>query len=502
MATLMAALLLVACGAPAPGPMTWLDRPLDGAALALAPVTIQAHASDADGVASFEFFVNEAPLVTASADGGRLGQAMVEWNPTEPGTYTIRARGIDSQGNVGSDAISVVTVGRMPEPSPTVPPGPEEGEIIFLVEPEAIPAGACAVLYWEVHPSADALLNGEQVPPVGETEVCPPETTTYELLVPERGQVRMVTLHVEREPEPPSEEGVRISFTADRTNLRPGECTTLRWNVEGGFAVELNEQPVERSGQSQVCPPETIPYVIAVDAGDRLERREVVISVEREAQPTPTTLPAPSPTAPSGCPGSPLISFFTADPSTIVAGQPSTLSWGPVTNGDSDVLVRSVVISPALGEVGSPGSRVVHPQSTTTYTMVATGCGGTAQQQVTVVVNPAAFSADLAITDLYPETNYGPVWFRITNHGPGTASNVTVQLSCQWARTISDRPLDTGQMGPMPIPISSLSPGQTQAFNTDIPVDLHQYQYDVTCTIQVPFSDPNPGNNSYSESFP
>jgi hypothetical protein len=112
-----------------------------------------------------------------------------------------------------------------------------------------------------------------------------------------------------------------------------------------------------------------------VDAGDRLERREVVIFVEGEAQPTPTTPPAPSPTAPSGCPGPPFISFFTADPSTITVGQSSTLSWGPVTNGDSDVLVRSVVINPGLGEVGSPGSRVVHPGSTTTYTMVATGCG-------------------------------------------------------------------------------------------------------------------------------
>ncbi len=483
--------------------MTWLDRPLDGAALPLAPVTIQAHASDADGVVTFEFFVNDAPLVAPSADGGRLGQAMVEWNPTEPGTYTIRARGIDSQGNRGSEAISVVTVGQMLESSPTAPPGPEGGEIAFLVEPEAIPAGACAVLHWEVYPPAEALLNGEGVPPAGEMEVCPPETTTYELLVPERDQMRTATLHVEGEPEPPPEEGVRISFTADRTNLAPGECTTLRWSVEGGFGVELNEQPLERSGQSQVCPQETTPYVIAVDAGDRLERRELVIIVEGTTQPTATALQQASPTPPpSGCPGPPVISFFTADPSTITAGQSSTLSWGRVTNGDSDVLVRSVVIDHGLGEVGSPGSRVVHPQSTTTYTMVATGCGGTAQEQVTVVVSPASFAADLAITDLYPETNHGPVWIRITNHGPGTVDNVTVQLSCQWDRTISDRPLGAGQMGPMAIPISSLSPGQTETFNTDIPVDLQQYQYDMTCTIQVPFDDPYPGNNSYSESFP
>jgi hypothetical protein len=174
-----------------------------------------------------------------------------------------------------------------------------------------------------------------------------------------------------------------------------------------------------------------------------------------------------------------------------------------VTNGNSDVLVGSVVINPGLGEVGSPGSRIVSPGSTTTYTLVATGCGGTAQQQVTVTVNPAVFSADLAITDLYPETNYGPVWTRITNHGPGTVNNVTVQLSCQWAQVdpIEGTTVDTDQMGPMPISIASLSPGQTQAFNTDIDV-APGYRYDMACTVQVPFTDPNPGNNSYSESFP
>jgi hypothetical protein len=198
-----------------------------------------------------------------------------------------------------------------------------------------------------------------------------------------------------------------------------------------------------------------------------------------------------------------VISSFTASPSTITAGQSSTISWGAVTNGNSDVLVGSVVINPGLGEVGSPGSRIVSPGSTTTYTLVATGCGGTAQQQVTVTVNPAVFSADLAITDLYPETNYGPVWVRITNHGPGTVNNLNVQLSCQWnERDAIEGTSTPGQMGPLSIPIGSLSPGQTQAFNTDIAVDLHQYGYDMTCSIQVPFNDPNPANNTYSESFP
>jgi len=123
---LVMVLVLAACAAQGQGPMTWLDRPLDGATLPLEPITVQAHASDADGVASIEFFVDETSLTTASAGGGRLADATVEWNPTEPATYTVRARATDSQGNPGSDATSVVTVGQVLAPSPPPTVAPEE----------------------------------------------------------------------------------------------------------------------------------------------------------------------------------------------------------------------------------------------------------------------------------------------------------------------------------------------------------------------------------------
>ena len=65
--------------------------------------------------------------------------------------------------------------------------------------------------------------------------------------------------------EQPPDEGpppgkVHIAFTADHTELQPGECAMLEWSVEGGFGVDLNEQPVERSRQMQVCPEETTAY--------------------------------------------------------------------------------------------------------------------------------------------------------------------------------------------------------------------------------------------------
>lgn len=430
---LTVSLMLAACGAASPGPMTWLDRPLDGAALPLAPITIQAHASDDDGVASFQFFVDDDPLVTASADGGRLGTAMVEWNPTAPGTYTIRARGVDTAGNVGSEAISVVTVGGLPQASPTPSLAPEE-----------VPSG----------PQAE----------------------------------------------------VEISFTADRTNLVRGECAVLMWRVERGEAATLNGEEVPLSGEREVCPPETIRYVLAVYVGvgppsPPVAERELVIAV---AEPEATTMP-PTPAAPTATavppaatstplPPPPTIVSLQATPSSITEGQRTTISWA----------VEGVITAVYFdGEgVGDHDSRSDRPQQTTTYTLRAVGPGGETTRDVTVTVTQAVFSADLAITDLYPETNYGPVWVRITNNGPGTVVNVNVQLSCEWDQIdpIEGTIFDSGQTGAMPVFISSLSPGQTQEFNTDIPVDP-RFEYDVRCTLQVPFNDPRPGNNSYDEYF-
>jgi hypothetical protein len=508
-AALAMSVLLAACGAPGRGPMAWLDQPLDGSRLPLAPVTILAHAADADGVASFEFFIDQDPLATAPAGGGRLGQATVGWTPADPGTYTVRARAIDSAGNAGSEATSVVTIGRLFEPSPTSAPGREEGEISFFVEPEVIPAGGCAVLRWEVYPPAGALLDGEEVPPTGEREVCPEETTGYQLLVPEREQERTVTLHVEG----PGEAELGMFLAVDPDVIPQGQCAMLIWEVGAPdeWGVLLDGSEVSHFGESEVCPPGTTSYELLVETPDGPQVRTVTLHVEGGTEPTapsqPTSTPAtvPSPTAPPGCPGAPVISYFRANPSTINAGGTSTLEWGRVTNGNSDVLVRSVVIQPGLGEVGSPGQRPVNPQTTTVYTLIATGCGGERRQEVTVVVSqappPSPSGIDLAITDLYAQSLYGPLWARITNHGPGTVNNATIQISCQLDRFISGRPLGSIPMGPISIPIGNLSPGQTQAFNTDIPLELPGYEYDITCTIQVPFNDPNAGNNTHSETL-
>lgn len=100
----------------------------------------------------------------------------------------------------------------------------------------------------------------------------------------------------------------------------------------------------------------------------------------------PTATPVP-PTATPTPPGPPVIESFTADPVTITAGESTTLSWGLVSNA------TGVVIDQGIGGVGTPGSAVRSPGSTTTYTMTAIGPGGTDTASVTVTVNPAGPTA-------------------------------------------------------------------------------------------------------------
>lgn len=75
----------------------------------------------------------------------------------------------------------------------------------------------------------------------------------------------------------------------------------------------------------------------------------------------------------------PTIKSFIAEPSVISEGKPSTLKW--------DVSGAKVVsIQPEIGNVSVSGSRVVTPEKTTTYMLMASNDVGTVSATVKVVV--------------------------------------------------------------------------------------------------------------------
>ncbi|HUA84338.1 MAG TPA: OmpA family protein [Bryobacteraceae bacterium] len=73
------------------------------------------------------------------------------------------------------------------------------------------------------------------------------------------------------------------------------------------------------------------------------------------------------------------IGYFTANPSTIQAGQSTTLSWS--------VTGATAVSVSGIGSVQAVGTSSVAPTSTTTYILTATAAGGTVTAQTTVVVS-------------------------------------------------------------------------------------------------------------------
>jgi peptidoglycan-associated lipoprotein len=99
----------------------------------------------------------------------------------------------------------------------------------------------------------------------------------------------------------------------------------------------------------------------------------------KKIPPPPPQAPAPIPdNAPPGA--KPAISYFTAEPTTVTVGQPSSLRWSVAD-------ATSVRIDNAIGEVSPNGRRGVYPTATTTYHLTATGPGGTSEADATVTVS-------------------------------------------------------------------------------------------------------------------
>jgi hypothetical protein len=97
--------------------------------------------------------------------------------------------------------------------------GPQpELNILFDANPPEILRGECSSLVWEVLPpeGGETLLQGQPVPAAGEQQVCPLETSSYELIAVRNqiGQSIFLTLHV-LEDSQPVEEIPEITLTQE-----------------------------------------------------------------------------------------------------------------------------------------------------------------------------------------------------------------------------------------------------------------------------------------------
>ena len=80
-------------------------------------------------------------------------------------------------------------------------------------------------------------------------------------------------------------------------------------------------------------------------------------------------------------PASPKVAL-SASPTSAQAGQQVTLTW-------SSTKATSVTLEPSVGGVAAQGSTTVKPSQSTTYTVTATGPGGSAHASAQVIITPA-----------------------------------------------------------------------------------------------------------------
>jgi polar amino acid transport system substrate-binding protein len=181
-------------------------------------------------------------------------------------------------------------------------------------------------------------------------------------------------------PRPTQTSAPNISFSADKTVVNAGQPVVFTWSVQGAQATYFYQQgqawqqyPVPPQSTATVYPAQTTTYELrVVFPSGTSEVRQITIQVNQ-------------------VPGAPVIYRFTAEPANIYTGQCVNLQWqvqGTVNRvnllRDGTELWGGAPLSGTLQDC-PPGSGQV------TYTIEATGPGGTSRlQRIVTVTQPTA----------------------------------------------------------------------------------------------------------------
>lgn len=141
----------------------------------------------------------------------------------------------------------------------------------------------CTTLRWEVDNAQAVTLNGEGVGGYDSRPACPPGPVGEYTLQAVRGAQSVERTIVLRR--------VTADLRADRQQIQAGECTTVRWDVEGARAVYFNGEGVAGHDSRLVCPGVTTHYDLNVESDCGTVDRAVTVEVTA-APPSDTTGPS------------------------------------------------------------------------------------------------------------------------------------------------------------------------------------------------------------------
>jgi hypothetical protein len=153
------------------------------------------------------------------------------------------------------------------------------------------------------------------------------------------------------------------SFSATPGSIISGQQSLLSWSVTGSPAPAVSISPgvgTVTGSSVSVSPRATTTYTLTAASSSGSAFATVTITVAKQA---------------------PAIVSFTAAPTSIAAGQSTTLSWS-VTGSPAP----SLSINNGVGTVTGATSISVSPASTTTYTLTATNSAGSASANLTITV--------------------------------------------------------------------------------------------------------------------
>ncbi|MDW7773305.1 MAG: putative Ig domain-containing protein [Desulfobulbaceae bacterium] len=257
---------------------------------------------------------------------------------TLPQTYTVTAT-----NERGSRSRSVQLYQRLPLVN--LSPYPSYG----------MDLGGSVTLNWSTSYADTISMNQEvgEIEPSGSLTVTPdvlPKTYTVTAANTAGSTVRSVKLY----QLPPSG-----SLSADPTILKVGNSTTLTWTSSRADTCSITPDigSVGCNGSMLVTPTKPTRYYFNMTGPGGTYRRSVYVSFV------------------------PPVADLKASSLTINEGESTQLTWVYAN-------ATSCIINQGIGEVELGGERTVSPTITTTYTMTATGPGGTATDQVTITVIP------------------------------------------------------------------------------------------------------------------
>ena len=377
-----------------PAPMVVIGSPPSGARFATGQeIDVQSSATDPAGVAQIELWADGVMVGSmASLSPETTFGATIRWMPPGPGQYVLEVRSINNEQAVSAVASVAVTVESPTGPTATsepfieqtLTPIPPTNTLVVPEEPTPVPVAptptpvpaACT-------PSATANigLNVRSGPSVdypviggiheGETAQVTGRSgdSTWWQIVHQGSQgwvsakyvvvacTENVPVVVAPTPPPPTSPppppptvtpATAFNLRADRTTINAGECTTVRWDIDGVHAVYFDQgggfQGVGGHDSRTVCPGSSTTYhlKVALDDGSEVVQSLAIQVIGSSA---------------------PVINFR-ADETDVDKHQCTVLRWD-VDN------VKEVHLSDGKNEAGvdGHGSLQICPKRTTTYVL-------------------------------------------------------------------------------------------------------------------------------------